>query len=214
MCACVLSLFLISCYPHLPTVAMAVDCHALVSKATSGGGKIPPDVRLHIADFVCGPPSAIPRAILDSCDNRQTIIDSWPVVRTWNLTETFGVDCSFVGGSVIRRYCMRTVLVVDLKIDPVSLDFLVGNELCGVIRVDVNGLALSGLVSQRVADDVEDGLLTRLYIQSVCGVRYPSAAEFSAIGVVGTDRIQSDFARELEESHVMDEHDYENLSML
>ncbi len=195
--------------PAHPRAAMAmVDCHALF------GLQISQEVRHRIADFVCGAPSPIPHAILDSCGNRQTILDAWPAVRCWELGETFGVECySGVGGSVIRRYCIRTVLTVDLKIDPVSLDFLVGKELGGVIRVHEDGLALSGGVTQRVADDVEDGLLTRLYIRWICGDRYPSAAEFSANGVVDTE-IQCAFAPELEEPPVMDEHDYENLALL
>ena len=181
----------------------AMECHALF------GLPISQEVRHRIVDFVCGPPSAIPRAVLDICDNRQTILDAWPAVRCWELVETFGVECySGVGGGVIRRYCIRTVLTVDLKIDPASLDFLVGKELGGVIRVHEDGLALSGGVTQRVADDVEDGLLTRLYILWVCGVRYPSAEEFSANGGVFA------FAHELEEPPVMDEHDYENLALL
>ena len=220
MCACVLSLFLISRHPPPPIkAAMALDCHALVNKATVSGGKFPQEVRHRIADFVCGKPSMIPRDILDSCRNGRTILDAWPAVHGWDLKETFELESDYVGGRVIRFYCIRTVLTVNLKTDLASLQFLVGKEIGGVMRVDREGSIICGEVSQWVADAVDDGLLTSLYIEALCGRdRDPSPAEFAANGCdpSATMSIQTGLAlaREREEQSVVEDDDGEWRRML
>jgi hypothetical protein len=73
-------------HTHLPSPTMTEDCHALISKVTKSGRRVPQEVRNHIADFVNGHPdfNALPTGLSDSLmDTLRTI---WPTVRRFELT--------------------------------------------------------------------------------------------------------------------------------
>jgi hypothetical protein len=105
--------------PHSPSAAMAVDCHAFVSKITQSG-RLPADVRHNIADFVCGVSDTIPQDILEKYAFELEYIQLlWPVVQGWKITETFVSH-----GARIDSHCVRASMELQFRTDRASIDFL------------------------------------------------------------------------------------------
>jgi hypothetical protein len=89
------------------------DCHALSSKTTESGQRIPQDVRHLIADFVNGSPGSIDQ-IPQEAKRFKAIEQMWPAVQRWEIS-----NC------VNYFQCLNEHrITIFLKTDRASLRFL------------------------------------------------------------------------------------------
>jgi hypothetical protein len=178
---------------------MAVDCHAIATKTTMSGRKVPQEVRHRIAAFVCGTPEMMPQDLMDRGGEETTRIirNSWPAVQGWKLEEIFDCDTEHVDGMKIGFNVVGTIVTVNMKTDRASLQLLADNRtrLSIVYRGHTEHDTLLWSVN-----GVKEGRIKRLYIQMDCdGTRDPTPAEFAAHGCdpSATRDIQFALAQEL-----------------
>jgi hypothetical protein len=97
----------------ISAAAMSEDCHALISKTTESGQRVPQDVRHLIADFVNGIPDTFDQ-IPQEAKHIKAIEQMWPAVQRWELS-----NC------VNYFQCLdEHRITIFLKTDRASLRFL------------------------------------------------------------------------------------------
>jgi hypothetical protein len=95
---------------------MPEDCHALISKVTESGRRVPQDVRHLIADFVNGSPAFA--MIPQEAQQIKDIKTMWPAVQRWELS-----DCAdFFEYRTVHR------ITIYFKTDIASMQHLISNK--------------------------------------------------------------------------------------
>jgi hypothetical protein len=115
------------------------------------------------------------------CDT--LIARAWPAVQGWRVEYEYVRQCESVEGEWIDYYEMSKSLMVNLKTDPTSLQYLIDNETNHVYQEHTDGSVFVGRVNQEVANAVKEGHIKSLYFDiPLLHSREPTLTEFAANG--------------------------------